>query len=48
MKQLTLDITATCSNLHEIKELLDEVATLSVNEVNININYFPSSELSIK
>lgn len=48
MEQLTLDISTTCTSLNEIKELLDEVATLSANEVNININYLPSSELSIK
>lgn len=46
MKQLTLDISTTCTNLNEIKELLDEVATLSANEVNININYLPQMDLS--
>lgn len=46
MEQLTLDISTTCTNLNEIKELLDEVATLSANEVNININYLPQMDLS--
>lgn len=46
MKQLTLDISTACTNLNEIKELLGEVATLSIDKVNININYLPQMDLS--
>lgn len=48
MKQTSLNIMTTVSNLSEIKELLDQVATLPVDEVKIQINYLPSSDLSIK
>lgn len=45
-KEVKLNIDTSVTNLDEIKELLEQVATLSVSSVNINVTYLPQTDLS--
>lgn len=44
----TINISFSCNDVEKIKELLSQLATLSADEVNIQINYLPASDLSME
>ncbi len=44
----TININFSCNDVKKIKELLIEIATLSADEVNIQVNYLPASDLSME